>query len=165
MAEVFKKSAELTRLKEILLVETADGHDKLWSEGQQLSFGGLADLVQDALQQLSRAEPQQKDRTAQEEEDIRLLRARQLRPARVNVENLHNSRPLASSYAEACRGLAETKADPESVYFWDREKKCRLLREQLEVVKNSWLKAGKRPLVESSDSEEEIRSVYVSWIH
>ena len=63
---------------------------------------------------------------------------------------------MAAPYGEASSALAAWRADPETVYFWDRDEKCRLLTSQLGVVHTTWLKPTPREL-SSSDSEDEIR--------
>ena len=149
---VFTKSPELEHMKEILLVEATSCLEKAptW---QTLTLGQLEDLVQAALQRLTE---QGGPRTSHEGEDARQLRKHALRPSRVDIENVKNSRRQADKYSEAAEALAAWRADPASVYFWEKERKCGLLSEQLEVVKNRWLKVQTRE-VESSDSEEEVR--------
>ena len=152
VAGVFGKSAELGHFKEILLVE-ADCQDDL-HRTEYLTLGQLEDLVRQAVLQLS--DEKEKGGQAHAREDAKFLKDHKLRPARVDVEKANNSQKLAAAYGDAFRALAEWRVDPVSVYFWDRDKKRRLLTEQLEVVKNSWLQSRKMP-VDSSDSEEEFR--------
>jgi hypothetical protein len=139
-------------MKEILTVEATSALEQIptW---QDMTLGQLEDLVLAAAVQLQDSNSK---RASHEEEDARQLRKHALRPSRVNVENIKNSRRQAAAYGAAAQALAVWRTDPASVYFWERERKCRLLREQLEVVKNRWLKVQMREM-ESSDSEEEVR--------
>jgi hypothetical protein len=138
-------------MKEILTVEATSALEQIptW---QDMTLGQLEDLVLATVAQLD----SNSKRVSHEEEDARQLRKHALRPSRVNVENIKNSRRQAAAYGAAAQALALWRTDPASVYFWERERKCRLLREQLEIVKNRWLKVQMRE-IESSDSEEEVR--------
>lgn len=157
MPEVFSKTQGLAHLKEILLLEGGDSSDKLHSV-DHLTLGDLEDLVGSAARQLRASCRTAEPDLARQKEDARLLKEHRLRPSRVNVERAQNSSRLSDAYGEARRALEDWRTDPEAVYFWDKERKCQLLAEQLRVVKDSWLRPGKRA-VYSSDSEEDIRWV------
>ncbi len=153
MAGAFEKSADLVHMKEILALEAAcQGQLPRW---EQLTLGQLEDLVLDVLHQFSDERRCDRRDVSREVSDARQLRCHGLRPARVDVENVKNSRRLAALYDEASLALAELRAGPDNVYFWEREKKSQLLNTQLEVVKASWLMPERK--AESSDSEEEVR--------
>jgi hypothetical protein len=150
---VFSKSTQLQQMNDILAIES-DSPEKL-QYPEQLKLADLEELVRSAAARLRQPDNSNQGKLNQKE-DARLLKSRGMRLARVDIENIKNSRKLAGPYGEAHRGLAEWRAQPDAVYFWDSQAKVRLLLEQLEVVKNSWLRSRER-VIESSDSEEDAR--------
>jgi predicted Zn-dependent protease len=151
---VFTKNTKLEHMKEILMLES-DCPEKLHSV-DHLRLADLEELVRSAATRLTHPDKSDVDK-AKQREDARFLKNRGMRPARVNVENMKSSRKLAGPYGEAQRALAEWRAEPDAVYFWDSQAKVRLLLEQLAEVKNSWLRSKDRVIESSSDSEDETR--------